>query len=159
ADSLVVRPISGAGLLTAQEESLFAVEWCPTPPGQVTTEQTPPCCAVLGDDPAGLAAALAGAVVLGRLEELADAADAADGADASGGADVPEAVLYTVPAGDPAPGAAWEPVVTTLDLLQSWLADERFARIRLVMVTCGAVATETGADVPDLAGAGVWGLV
>src|SRR5262249_53987973 len=74
---------------------------------QVTTEQAVPRCAVLGDDPAGLAAALAGAVVLGSLEELADAATA-------GGAGVPEAVLYTVPAGDPVPGAAWEPVVTTL---------------------------------------------
>ncbi|MFA1538206.1 SDR family NAD(P)-dependent oxidoreductase [Actinomadura monticuli] len=42
-----------------------------------------------------------------------------------------------------------------LALLQGWLADPRLAESRLVLVTCGAVAT----DDPDPDGAAVWGLV
>ncbi|MFD9702986.1 SDR family NAD(P)-dependent oxidoreductase [Lentzea sp. NPDC059081] len=43
--------------------------------------------------------------------------------------------------------------------LRTWLADERFASSRLVVVTRGAVATSVGEDVPDVAQAAVWGLV
>ncbi|WP_432097681.1 SpnB-like Rossmann fold domain-containing protein, partial [Streptomyces sp. bgisy100] len=46
-----------------------------------------------------------------------------------------------------------------LDLLQSWLADERFASSRLVVVTRGAVAVGPTEGVADLAHAAVWGLV
>ncbi len=40
-----------------------------------------------------------------------------------------------------------------LGLVREWLAEERFAGSRLVLVTRGAVSGE------DLAGAAVWGLV
>ncbi|MET8584709.1 type I polyketide synthase [Streptomyces collinus] len=43
-----------------------------------------------------------------------------------------------------------------LGVLQSWLADERYARSTLVVVTRNAVAVD---GVRDLAGAAVWGLV
>ena len=43
--------------------------------------------------------------------------------------------------------------------MQAWLADERFAGSRLVIVTRGAVAARAGESVADLAGAAVWGLV
>ncbi|HEX6344774.1 MAG TPA: SDR family NAD(P)-dependent oxidoreductase, partial [Umezawaea sp.] len=46
-----------------------------------------------------------------------------------------------------------------LRLLQAWLADERFADSRLVLVTRGAVSTEVAEDVTDLAQAAVRGLV
>ena len=46
-----------------------------------------------------------------------------------------------------------------LTALQEWLADERFASGRLVLVTEGAVAAEPGEPVAGLAQAGVWGLV
>ncbi|MFJ2264162.1 type I polyketide synthase [Streptomyces sp. NPDC087844] len=46
-----------------------------------------------------------------------------------------------------------------LVLVQEWLADERLGGARLVFVTRGAAAARTGEDVPDLAGAAVWGLV
>jgi acyl transferase domain-containing protein/NADP-dependent 3-hydroxy acid dehydrogenase YdfG/acyl carrier protein len=46
----------------------------------------------------------------------------------------------------------------TLRLLQEWLADERLLEQRLALVTRGAVSTAAGEDVPDLAGAAVWGL-
>ena len=46
-----------------------------------------------------------------------------------------------------------------LELVQGWLAGEAFGASRLVVVTRGAVAVVPGEDVPDLAGAAVWGLV
>ncbi|MEO3857753.1 SDR family NAD(P)-dependent oxidoreductase [Acrocarpospora sp. B8E8] len=46
-----------------------------------------------------------------------------------------------------------------LALLQGWLADDRFADSRLVVVTRGAVATGDGETVTDLPAAAVWGLV
>ncbi|MFH8468088.1 type I polyketide synthase [Streptomyces sp. NPDC017991] len=46
-----------------------------------------------------------------------------------------------------------------LVLVQEWLDDERLGGARLVFVTRGAAAARTGEDVPDLAGAAVWGLV
>ncbi|MBP8535190.1 type I polyketide synthase, partial [Streptomyces sp. MK37H] len=46
-----------------------------------------------------------------------------------------------------------------LALVQSWLADERFGRSRLVLVTRGAVGVRPGEPVADPACAAVWGLV
>ncbi|MBP8535267.1 type I polyketide synthase, partial [Streptomyces sp. MK37H] len=46
-----------------------------------------------------------------------------------------------------------------LGLLQQWLADDRFTDSRLVLLTSGAVATEAGEPVTDLAGAAVHGLL
>ncbi|MFI9383505.1 type I polyketide synthase [Kutzneria sp. NPDC052558] len=46
-----------------------------------------------------------------------------------------------------------------LALTRAWLADERFAGSRLVLVTRGAVAVEAGEPVRDPAAAGVWGLI
>ncbi|KAB2346164.1 type I polyketide synthase [Actinomadura rudentiformis] len=45
-----------------------------------------------------------------------------------------------------------------LEAIQMWLAEERPASARLVVVTRGAVALP-GEDITDLAGAAVWGLV
>jgi polyketide synthase 12 len=47
----------------------------------------------------------------------------------------------------------------TLALLQAWLADERYASSRLVLLTRGAVAAGPEEDVPNMAVAPVWGLV
>ncbi|MEU8087060.1 SDR family NAD(P)-dependent oxidoreductase [Micromonospora sp. NPDC049101] len=46
-----------------------------------------------------------------------------------------------------------------LDLIQRWLADQRFDGRRLVFLTRGAVAARPGDRVPDLVNAPVWGLV
>ncbi|MEU1288815.1 SDR family NAD(P)-dependent oxidoreductase, partial [Kitasatospora sp. NPDC005856] len=76
-------------------------------------------------------------------------------------AEVPEAVLVRIDA--PAEGDTAEQVraVThrVLDLLQTWLAEDRFGRARLVLATTGAVAVRPGAAVTDLACAAAWGLV
>ncbi|MCE0536197.1 SDR family NAD(P)-dependent oxidoreductase [Kineosporia rhizophila] len=55
--------------------------------------------------------------------------------------------------------AVHQQTAQVLELLQAWLAQDRLAGSRLVLVTRGAVAADPGADVSDLAGAAVWGLV
>ncbi|MGW6570466.1 SDR family NAD(P)-dependent oxidoreductase, partial [Streptomyces sp. NPDC054975] len=57
------------------------------------------------------------------------------------------------------PVAAHAALRELLELVQGWLAEERFADSRLVVVTAGAVAAGADEDVTDLAHAGVWGLL
>ncbi|MGW1273543.1 SDR family NAD(P)-dependent oxidoreductase, partial [Streptomyces sp. NPDC002491] len=54
--------------------------------------------------------------------------------------------------------AVHERVQIALAQVQHWLRDERYEATRLVLATRGAVATEPGSGVADLAGASVWGL-
>uniref|UniRef100_UPI0005654226 SpnB-like Rossmann fold domain-containing protein n=1 Tax=Streptomyces hygroscopicus TaxID=1912 RepID=UPI0005654226 len=62
-----------------------------------------------------------------------------------------------------APGGTAEAARTAVRdaaaLVREWLADERFAGSRLVLVTRGAVAAGAGESVGDLAAAAVWGLL
>ncbi|WP_421106322.1 SDR family NAD(P)-dependent oxidoreductase [Streptomyces sp. NEAU-S77] len=55
--------------------------------------------------------------------------------------------------------AAHDATTQALHLLQTWLADDRFADSRLVLLTSGAVSTTTTDPVTDLAHAAVHGLV
>jgi acyl transferase domain-containing protein/NADPH:quinone reductase-like Zn-dependent oxidoreductase/acyl carrier protein len=55
--------------------------------------------------------------------------------------------------------AAHRSVHRVLELVQRWLADERFPEARLALVSRGALATRSGESVPGLAAAPVWGLV
>ncbi|WP_435819042.1 type I polyketide synthase [Micromonospora chersina] len=72
-----------------------------------------------------------------------------------------DARLVLLPAVDPAsddPLAGTRTrLADTLATVRDWLADDRFADRRLVVLTRGAVPA--GTDVTDLAGAAVWGLV
>jgi NAD(P)-dependent dehydrogenase (short-subunit alcohol dehydrogenase family)/thioesterase domain-containing protein/acyl carrier protein len=61
--------------------------------------------------------------------------------------------------GEPAAAAARSVLHRALELIQTWLADERFGASRLVFMTCGAVAATEGEGVPALAIAPLWGLV
>ncbi|MEU3170369.1 SDR family NAD(P)-dependent oxidoreductase, partial [Streptosporangium sp. NPDC006930] len=74
---------------------------------------------------------------------------------------VPEVVLAEVGAGQVEDEAISAHAVTAgvLGLLQGWLADERCADSRLVLVTRGAVAVSESEAVTDLAAAAVWGLM
>ncbi|MET0237503.1 MAG: type I polyketide synthase [Kibdelosporangium sp.] len=45
-----------------------------------------------------------------------------------------------------------------LDVMQNWLDDDRMAESRLLVITTGAIALP-GADVTDLAGAAIWGMI
>ncbi|MFV2013616.1 type I polyketide synthase [Micromonospora sp. LOL_027] len=91
-------------------------------------------------------------VVLGAdqpdLDALAAVIDAGEPA--------PDLVVLTCRAGDDGsvPQRVREVTHRTLATVQRWLADERFARARLVVLTQGAVEPVT-----DLAQAPVWGLV
>ncbi|WP_330249896.1 type I polyketide synthase [Nocardia sp. NBC_00565] len=73
------------------------------------------------------------------------------------GAEVPAAVVLDCPAGnDPATVRAATHGV--LQVLQSWIADQRFGESVLVVRTSGAVSV-AGEDITNLAGAAVSGLV
>ncbi|MCX5387493.1 type I polyketide synthase [Streptomyces sp. NBC_00083] len=50
-------------------------------------------------------------------------------------------------------------LIRVLERVQAFLADDRLADARLVVVTRGAVAAGPTEDVPDLVHAGVWGLL
>ncbi|WP_158692127.1 type I polyketide synthase, partial [Streptomyces aurantiacus] len=149
-DSLVSRPVSddqlGAGTVG---DSMFHVAWKRQPAAHA--EQVP--LAVLGRD--GL---VPGARSFEDLAALAAAVEA--------GGRLPEAVVWPVdrPQADEGDGlvhpeAVSETLAETLGVVQAWLADERFADARLVVVTRGAAPVAgTGADV-DPVGAAAGGLV
>ncbi|MFJ9034738.1 type I polyketide synthase, partial [Streptomyces sp. NPDC102274] len=150
-DELSLRPISADQLnlaRSAHRDSLFEVKWVPMPDAAPDTGTW----AVLGGDTARLAHALtaAGEPVdeHGDLSALLAAVD--------GGAPVPRCVAVTPGEGATTPHEATR---LTLDLLQKWLADDRLAESRLVLVTSGAVAAGPDEDVPDLVRAPAWGLV
>ena len=86
---------------------------------------------------------------VGALSARVTVLDGLDGLDAGG---VDGDVAVWVARGGDVRAATGE----ALALLQAWLADERLARVRLVIATRGAVAAAEG-DVPDPALAAVWG--
>jgi acyl transferase domain-containing protein/NADPH:quinone reductase-like Zn-dependent oxidoreductase/short-subunit dehydrogenase/acyl carrier protein len=71
---------------------------------------------------------------------------------------VPDLVVVDVRPAGAALQAVHAATLSVLSLLQTWVADERFARARLVLLTRDGVATD-GAQAPDLAAAAIWGLV
>ncbi|MGW2635299.1 type I polyketide synthase, partial [Streptomyces chattanoogensis] len=127
-ESLVVRPLSAEQLQAADRDALFKADWVPVP---LTDERVEPA-----TDPEG--------------EPLRTYADL----ESLTGAAVPGTVLVAPPLSTAETvesvhaATAW-----ALEMVQSWLADDRFATSRLVFVTRGAAF---GAD---LAGAAVRGLV
>ncbi len=147
-ESLTLRPVSGRQLGAAEDttrNALFRTEWTalPVADGAVDTSGW----AVLGAPGTG---PIDAALHAPDLESLF-AADAA-----------PEVVVATC-AGTPEDGrltaAAHEATTGALALARAWLAEERAAESRLVVVTRRAVATRTDEDVTDLAHAPVWGLL
>ncbi len=78
-----------------------------------------------------------------------------DGALTASGA-VPDVIAVRCPsfaAGEVEDACEW-----ALELLQRWLAEERFAASRLALLTGGAVATDASEAVSDVAGSAIWGL-
>ena len=72
----------------------------------------------------------------------------------------PVVVAACLAAGDDGvPAGVRAAVDEVLGLVQAWVADDRFAGSRLVIVTRGAVAALPGEVMADLAGAAAWGLV
>ncbi|MFJ9613855.1 type I polyketide synthase [Streptomyces noursei] len=132
--TLIARPLTVGRLHGG--DSLYAVDWTGVP---------------LAGEPAGTLALL-GKDADGLLDALSLRSHADLGEVAAVGA--PDTVLVPTTTG---PAGTVESVhaaaAEALELVQAWLAEERFADSRLVFVTRGATS---GAD---LAGAAVWGLV
>jgi pimaricinolide synthase PimS1 len=145
---VVGRPVEAGQLAMARrddEDARFRLDWIELP--VPSTNGHLPRFALLAGVEAG--------VLADHHPDLGALIDAIDG-----GAVAPDVVLAPmsrVDAGDAAE-AARAGVGQTLDLVQAWLADERLAGARLVLVSRGAVAVHDG-DVPDLGTAAQWGLV
>ncbi|MEO3794280.1 type I polyketide synthase, partial [Nonomuraea sp. B10E15] len=132
-DALTLRPVSAAELSVAESQGLLhQLEWSAAP---AAADQDAARWVVLGTDDLGT-----GAEIHPDLASI----DAAD---------VPDAVVARCAGAD-----LHATTRAALALVQEWLADERLASSRLVIVTRQAVAA-AGDDVPDPAQAAVWGLV
>ncbi|MES4904961.1 MULTISPECIES: type I polyketide synthase [unclassified Streptomyces] len=154
-ESLVTRPFTAGQLPSGAAEdtrdALFRVAYVP-----VTDAGPDP--RVSTDDWAAVAAGTShsryGARRHGDFDALATAVD--------GGLPLPPVIVLPC---DPAPHdpdlaeAVRRRLGEVLHTVQRWLADERFAGVRLAVVTRGAVAATDGEDVTDLVHAPVWGLI
>ncbi|MEU6486661.1 SDR family NAD(P)-dependent oxidoreductase [Streptomyces sp. NPDC046887] len=152
-DRLTLLPVSPRQLTGAADttgDALFRTEWTALAPAGDAVDTTG--WAFLGAPPT----APFDAAPFDRARYSPDVAELyADGA-------VPEVVVAVRPSA-PADGdlaaAAHTAATGALALVRAWLADERTAGSRLVVVTRGAVSTRAGEDVTDPAQAPVWGLL
>ncbi|MFC4469420.1 SDR family NAD(P)-dependent oxidoreductase [Streptomyces xiangluensis] len=140
--TLRAAPDASAPALPDPAGSLFRLEW--------QTRETPAAAqggwAVVGEDPFGLAAHLDDAVQAPSLDALS-------------GERAPRHLVVSVTGPGDGAEAARTATGQVLDLLQEFLADDRFRRSRLLLVTRGAVTAADAEDVTDLGAAAVWGLV
>jgi acyl carrier protein len=151
---LTLRPLSAESLRTVgtgSADGLLRVEWSRPASADATADLT--TWAVLGSAPdLGLPG--------GTVRSYADLGALAR--DVEAGAPAPAVVLaphFSVSVGEALPDTAREAAREALVQVQEWLADDRFADTRLVVVTRGAVATAADEDVTDLAHAPLWGLL
>ncbi|EFL20211.1 type I polyketide synthase, partial [Streptomyces sp. C] len=143
-ESLVLRPVAAGALRGAHRDGLHRVEWTAVP--------------ATGDAGALPDWTELGGAAYPRLADLTAALDQ--------GLAVPSTVVVTCP---PAPGADTDGAPTAeaaraattaaLGLVRDWLAEDRLAAARLVVVTRGAVSVRAGEDVIDLVHAPLWGLL
>ncbi|WP_349362024.1 type I polyketide synthase [Streptomyces sp. H27-C3] len=141
-ESLVLRAVTADQLASAQQvehqDALYRMDWPALPPGDTDAPGTGAIARV--EDHAGLLTLLAAL---------------------DGGGRLPQAVLVPVPRGDGGATAHDVRAVTRqgLELLRTWLGDDRTSGSRLALLTRGAVAPEPGATVADAAQGALWGLV
>ncbi|MEW9534745.1 type I polyketide synthase, partial [Microbispora sp. NPDC049125] len=150
-DSLILRELAAdqlGGSQAGRHDALFQIGWVPLPADGLAARDDRRW-AVVGEDPLHVAAALSAAgspierhAGVSALESVPDVVVAS----LSGSGGVAETAARTV-------------AHHALALAQAWLADERFAGSRMVLVTRGAIAAEAGDDVPDPAAATAWGLI
>jgi len=178
-EALALRPFSPGELPGAAglHDSLYRVAWTALPPGSSAVE--PPV--VLGREGLGLAGALQAAGAEPQLHaDLASLAGAVEEAGAAGATVFAGCALddgYETPAKssdatlsgraqddceatpDGLGGSVRAVANRVLSLAQAWLAEERFAGMRLAFVTRGALAVGSQESLPGLVDAPVWGLV
>ncbi|WP_455681710.1 type I polyketide synthase [Streptomyces tsukubensis] len=171
AESLTLRPAdltALASLRSAQQDALFHIDWRPAPaPGTSadTTHDTDiPIAAVrTGGRATESSGYLAGCEALdasGHLDAHGDLASLTSRLD-EGSVPAPSLVfafLETEPGEGPSIPSAHAEARHTLRLVQEWLAEPRFEKSRIVLVTHGAVRTRDDDPTPD-GGAVSWGLV
>ncbi|MFF8268228.1 SDR family NAD(P)-dependent oxidoreductase [Streptomyces sp. NPDC016562] len=146
-ESLTLRPVSAQQLTAAADtthNALFRTQWTALPVADGAVD-------------------ISGWALLGAPESgLFDAARHARDLESLFADDAPH-VVVAMPCDTSADGglaaAAREATTEALALARAWLADDRAADSRLVVVTRGAVSTRSGEDVVDLAHAPVWGLL
>jgi acyl transferase domain-containing protein/NADPH:quinone reductase-like Zn-dependent oxidoreductase/acyl carrier protein len=155
-ESLLLRPLAAQEAVRALPDSLYRLEWTQLPAAADggTADGT-------ADGVAADGVTVEGWVVLGDgVPELAGAVPVA-GVEAAAALSPAVLVLPCLPPGTQpsadVPSAAHATTAGVLATVQSWLADERLADTRLVVLTRGAVAV--GREAPDLATAPVWGLI
>ncbi|WP_431898202.1 SDR family NAD(P)-dependent oxidoreductase [Micromonospora haikouensis] len=144
-EELLVRRVPLAAI-AAQRAPAYVLGWTGAPAGR---HPRPARVGLLGGSDR-LRAALAGAAdVHNDLPALLGTPDP-----------LPDVVLLPVPPHDgPGPDQVRAALAEVMDTAQRWLAEDRAAGSRLVVVTEGAVSTGAEDSAPDLAGAAVWGLV
>ncbi|MFI5908337.1 type I polyketide synthase [Dactylosporangium sp. NPDC051541] len=155
--SLVLRPVTAEQIKAARSpyhDSLFRVDMVMAPVAPAP-EREQRRWAVLGIQSVKLIKALgATGTAVEAYPDLAALTDAV-----AAGAPVPDRVIVSCaepPAGDDLRTRVRGATYWALDLVQSWLAEDRFAGSRLVFVT---YSTAGGDTAEDLAWAPVWGLV
>nr|BAH02268.1 polyketide synthase [Streptomyces platensis] len=161
ADALVVRPLRQEELAVWQDayrDWLYRVDWPELPEVPLVAPAGP--WAVLGGNAGGIlgtdgSAGLLAGVPIDAYRDLAELRDRTGPSSA-----FPAVVVAPVATGTgAAPDAVREVTYQVLDMIQSWLADDRSASSTLLLVTRGAVSTGFGDDLVDLGQAAVWGLV
>ncbi|MFD6530860.1 type I polyketide synthase [Streptomyces sp. NPDC060184] len=153
-DSLVYRPVAAARLASAPGAvaPLYRLAWTPLPPAA----SGPGPLALLLPEGAEPRHPDPDAPV--RFRDPAEAAAAVRAGRAPAGP-----VLYEVPAegrpedGTPPPEHARASLERVLALVQDWLSHPELDAVPLAVVTTGAVSVD--GESPDLATAGVWGLL
>ncbi|WP_432093072.1 type I polyketide synthase [Streptomyces sp. bgisy100] len=159
--SLALRPLSPEQLsgVRTPRDSLFRLEWTPLPGCSAPMPTEPPGCGLLGEPGPQLSDTLGRSGIRPMVHP--DPASAA--------ADAPAVVIACPPLtgmdGPDRASAAHRAAGWALRLVQGWLAEERPADSRLVVLTSGAVTTGAEPDGSNgtadaaLVQAPVWGLL
>ncbi|MFC4536702.1 type I polyketide synthase [Sphaerisporangium dianthi] len=148
-DALNLRPAGRNGLATTQPDSLFEFVWHEARSADRPDHHDADTWAVVGADDAD--ADMAVAIGAARYPDLTAARAAVT---------IPDVLLVRCPAaGGMTAEAVGRATVETLGLVQTWLADDRLARSRLVFLTRSVAPVDLGADGGDLGQATACGLL
>ncbi|MFE5858919.1 polyketide synthase dehydratase domain-containing protein, partial [Streptomyces sp. NPDC056500] len=157
-ESLVSRPapaLSADAASGVLSDELYEIAWTEIGRGQAAPVGRT---VLIGDDVFGVADDLRSAGT--AVQEALDMDDAAGGPDG-----VPDLVVVscyaevTIVDSTSAAECLRSATARGLEIVQQWLADDRFAASQLVLLTRGAVAVLPGEDVVDALQSPLWGLV
>ncbi|MFC9994079.1 SDR family NAD(P)-dependent oxidoreductase [Nocardia sp. NPDC127526] len=140
-DAVVMRPYDVGQLraaLAGSDTDLYEIQWTPAPAAAASV--SPDRMAVLGSEPiAGIGTFRPSPSELAALQEI------------------PDVVVWRPEDGAVDPAAVRAHLETVLATVQDWLAEDRVADTRLVVLTRNGAALPD--ETPNLAAAAVWGLM